>query len=79
MSLLTLELKNDEDLDLILALANRVNAIVHKIDKSIKSSNQGPVYWLEKIAEKGGITSIEDPSEWQKEIRKDKVLAFRER
>ena len=33
---------------------------------------------LERIAEKGGISSIVDPVAWQREIRKDRPLPGRE-
>ena len=32
-----------------------------------------PVYWLEKLAEISVVTSIYNPSEWQRAIRKDRV------
>ncbi len=34
---------------------------------------------LEGLAARGGITGIEDPSAWQREVRSDRVLPGRER
>ena len=78
MSLLTLELKNDSDLELFVAFARRMNIVVLDIKQTISENKQSPVYWLEQLANKGGVKSIPDPSDWQKEIRTDKKLFNRE-
>ena len=53
MSLLTLELKNEADLDLFISFAKRLNVNILDIKKTEKSEKLSPVLWLEKIAKKG--------------------------
>jgi hypothetical protein len=45
--------------------------------KSKKAINatQSPVYWLEQLAQSNAFAGIEDPVEWQREIRKDRQLS----
>jgi hypothetical protein len=78
MSLLTLELKNEADLDLFISFAKRLNVTILDIKQTKKNEKQSPVIWLEKIAKKGGVKSISNPSEWQREIRTDPVLPNRD-
>ena len=78
MHQLALEINNEIDLDLILSLVNRLNAKVLDIEVLPLVPKQDPVYWLEKIADNGGIKSISNPSDWQREIRKDKILHQRD-
>jgi hypothetical protein len=75
MSRLVLEFTDEQDLNLLIALANKLNAKVVEVSKDEKSSS---VYWLEQIAENGGIQSIKNPSEWQRNIRIDNKLPNRE-
>jgi len=77
MSLLTLELENEADLDLLIAFAKRLNAIILDTNHAKAFEQQSPVSWLEQIAKKGGIKSILQPSEWQREIRTDNYLPKR--
>ncbi len=78
MSLLTLELKNDADLDLFISFAKRLNVNILDIKKTENIEKLSSVLWLEKIAKKGGIKSISDPSEWQRETRTDNILLNRD-
>lgn len=78
MSLLTLELKNEADIDLFVSFAKRLNAVIIDISQTKSNAKQSAVLWLDKIAEKGGINSISNPSDWQKEIRKDNILPNRD-
>ena len=78
MSLLTLELKNEGDLNLFISFAKRLNVTILDIKQTKKNEKQSPVIWLEKIAKKGGVKSISNPSEWQREIRTDPVLPNRD-
>ncbi|GEM_PF-1184987 len=78
MSLLTLELKNEGDLNLFISFAKRLNVTILDINQTIINEQESPVLWLEKIAKKGGIKSISNPSEWQKEIRTDPILPNRD-
>ena len=78
MSLLTLELKNEADLNLFISFAKRLNVTILDIKQTQITEKQSPVLWLEKIAIKGGVKSISDPSEWQREIRTEPVLPNRD-
>jgi hypothetical protein len=55
--------------------------IGHNMPKKTKKitplDNQSPIYWLEQLAQMGGVSSIEDPVEWQRNIRQDRKLPFR--
>ncbi len=78
----TIEINNNSDLALALAFLERIGAKILEKEIVLKQSvqskeEQSPVYWLEKLAKQGGIRSIQNPSEWQKEQRKDKDLPFR--
>ena len=77
VKIVTLELKNDNDLDLLIAFTKRLNGEIINIEQTGNELTHGPVYWLDELAKKGGIRSIDNPSEWQKEQRKDKNLANR--
>jgi hypothetical protein len=46
-----------------------------KTESSI--DKKSAIDWLEQLAEIGGISSIEDPVEWQRSIREDRKLPFR--
>jgi hypothetical protein len=78
MSLLTVELKNESDLELFLSFAKRLDAAIIDISKTKSNSQQSPVSWLERIAKKGGVKTISNPSEWQRDTRKDKILPNRD-
>lgn len=47
-----------------------------KIDKTPLSKNISAIDWLEQLAEIGGFASIENPVEWQRNIRQDRKLPF---
>ena len=48
-----------------------------KIDKNAQPESKSAIDWLEQLAEIGGISSIENPVEWQRSIRQDRKLPFR--
>ncbi len=74
MSLLTIEIKNNEDFELILSFAKRLNAVIIDISAPLQKKNiESAVSYLDKIAQKGGVSEITDPSEWQREIRTNKI------
>lgn len=51
------------------------NDIIYGTEKT----NSEKLYQLmQEMAESGGLESIKDPVEWQREIRKDKILYGRE-
>lgn len=72
MTKLLIEIPDIQDARLLLDFARRLNAVVLKVDEK---SGQSPVFWLEQLAKTGGVNSIDDPVEWQREIRKDRELA----
>lgn len=75
MAIITLELP-EKELMLFMELAKRLNATninIHKYKKVEKS----PLFWLEQLREMNINSSIENPTEWQREIRIDRVLPFR--
>lgn len=39
--------------------------------------SKSPIDWLEQLAAIVGVSSIEDPIEWQRSIREDRKLPFR--
>lgn len=78
MSIVTLELKDDSDLELLIAFARRLNVKVLQVTGKPSEIKKDPIYWLEELVKLGGVKSISNPSEWQREIRKDRVLDGRE-
>lgn len=51
--------------------------IPSKTDKTPTIESKSPIDWLEQLALIGGISSIDDPVEWQRNIRQDRKLPFR--
>jgi|GEM_PF-3351035 len=43
--------------------------------KKLNEAFQSPVYWLEQLAKTNAFAEIEDPVEWQREMRKDRQLS----
>jgi len=74
MAKLILEISNQNDLDLLLSFAKRLKINVVEVDKQ----EQSPVFWLEKLAEIDSFKDIDDPVEWQRNIRKERPLPFRD-
>jgi hypothetical protein len=54
-----------------------VTVVVHDVPNNI-SQGVKMAYYLEKLAELGGVSSISDPVAWQREIREDRVLPGRD-
>ena len=52
--------------------------IGHNLSKKTESTTneKSAIYWLEQLAEIDGISSIENPTEWQRNIRQDRKLPF---
>jgi hypothetical protein len=71
MTKLLIEIPNLNDARLLLDFAQRLNAVVIKVEDKGKIS---PFYWLEQIANEGGVSSIADPVKWQRSVRKDRKL-----
>lgn len=81
-----IEIERTEDETVLLELANekgwKISATkesdLEKIMREQKPYGNRALDHLNKIRERGGISSIKDPSEWQREMRKDKPLTGRE-
>lgn len=71
MTKLLIEIPDAQDARLLLDFARRLNAVVLNVDEK---SVQSPIFWLEQLAKSGGISNIDDPVQWQREIRKDRIL-----
>ena len=48
-----------------------------KKEKNSLSEGKSAIDWLEQLAQMGAISSIEDPVEWQRNIRQDRKLTYR--
>jgi hypothetical protein len=75
MNIVTLQLSNHQDLELLTTLVQRLNGIILSVES--KKENKSPIFWLDELAKLGGISSIQNPSEWQREIRTDRALLNR--
>ena len=79
---ITISGKDRKLLEQVETLAKRLGLEINrslKKDKKQEKPNGEELYKLMKDMEaSGGVTSIENPLEWQKEIRKDKKLYGRE-
>lgn len=71
----------DDDVPSAIRNGGRVQVIITVANRPItqsKANGQRAVAALQAIADRGGIESIPDPVEWQREIRKDRPLPGRE-
>ena len=83
MATLTFQLNNKSDIQLVITLIERLGGAIDFADKienfEEEVDNTELFGVLDKIAEKGELSkSIKDPVEWQREIRKDRILPFRD-
>lgn len=81
MQTITLKVKNDNDISLLIHLAERLGIrIISKPENSEKSSdNTGLFFLLHNFRKKNKLfEGISNPVTWQKEIRKDRDLLNRE-
>ena len=46
-------------------------------EKDTINEDKSAIYWLEQLAKINAMSSIEDPVEWQREIRQDRKFPFR--
>jgi len=81
MATLTFQLNNKSDIQLVITLIERLGGTIDFADKmenfEEEVDNTELFGILDKIAEKGELSkSIKDPVEWQREIRKDRILPF---
>ena len=68
--------RNLGQLDVFLSILIGHNSPLKKEDTPLKEEKSA-VYWLEQLAAINAFSEIEDPVEWQREIRKDRELPFR--
>lgn len=54
-----------------------VTVVVHDMQKN-KSQGEKMAFYLEKLAELGGVSDVSDPVAWQREIREDRILPSRD-
>ena len=76
MKELRLKVKDKADYNLLVRLAKRLDIELTEVDEEVQNkatSSEKMAEILDEIAADGGI-SIEDPSQWQKNIRKDRQL-----
>jgi len=73
MARLVLEISNQKDLDLLLSFAKRLKVNILEVDKQ----DQSPVFWLEQLSKIDSFKDIDDPVEWQRNVRKERPLPFR--
>ncbi|HNX06341.1 MAG TPA: hypothetical protein PKL96_02035 [Bacteroidales bacterium] len=81
MQTITLKVKNDNDISLLIRLAERLGiTIITKHDNSGKSLDNADLFFLlHEFRKKHGLfEDIKDPVAWQKDIRKDRDLLNRE-
>ena len=75
---LTIEIENPADVDILLVILERFKVkIIQQVSNENKKTTS-PLFWLDKLAAQGGISSIPNPSEWQRETRNDTNLPFRD-
>jgi hypothetical protein len=75
MSKIVLDIPNKSALDEIIALTKKLEITIVDIENT---SNNSPFAYLKNISENGGVSSINDASSWQKEIRQEKDLYTRD-
>ena len=73
---LVIEIGNETDANLLVSLVKRLKGKILKesatATKSKATKSISSITALENLAKRGGISSIENPSEWQREQRKDR-------
>lgn len=78
MSQLVIEIDNPEDEVLLMQLLPKLSARVVSRPIPEPKTSGSPIESLKRIAERGGVTSFGDASEWQRQTREDRPLADRE-
>ncbi|MFP4097093.1 MAG: hypothetical protein ACLFUB_21595 [Cyclobacteriaceae bacterium] len=81
MTKITIEVHNEEDKRLILELADRLNlpSVEEKPAETGSSANgQKVAALMQEMAENTPLRKIKDPVAWQREIRQDRKLPYRD-
>jgi hypothetical protein len=71
-----ISIRNKTDWKLLQAFLKRLNINYKTIQSEKLNQKEKPTFFLKKIAECGGISGIEDPSEWQRSIRRNRTIDF---
>ena len=75
MRTVTLNIPNDSDYAMLINLFKRLGIVLETTEKrDLKNNGKKMVASLDKLAEIGGLSSISDPTKWQKEIRADREI-----
>lgn len=75
MTKIILEIPNHQDVQLLIAFVQRLNATVVEVEKKEKiKEKKSPIYWLEQLAKIDSFKEIDSPVEWQRMLRKDRIL-----
>lgn len=75
MRTVTLNIPNDSDYAMLLSLFKRLGIVLETtVERDVKDNGNKMVASLDKLAAIGGISSIFDPMEWQREIRSDREI-----
>jgi hypothetical protein len=81
MTRITIEVHNEEDKRLILELVNRrgLASVEEETEKAAPEANgQKIASLMQDLAENTTLSKIKDPVAWQREIRQDRKLPFRD-
>jgi hypothetical protein len=81
MTKITIEVHNEEDKRLILELVNRrgLESVEEETEKAAPEANgQKIASLMQDLAESTTLSKIKDPVAWQREIRQDRKLPFRD-
>lgn len=76
MARITIETNDEQAIKKILALAKETDTNVLK--ETSKKNGPEVVKMMNDIAKSGSLSSIKDPVAWQREIREDRKLPFRD-
>ena len=77
MQTITLKVKNNNDVPLLISLAERLGiTIIAKQEKKASGSDNAELFsMLQNFRKKNGLfEAIKNPADWQKQQRKDKEL-----
>jgi glycine cleavage system H lipoate-binding protein len=74
MSRIIIDVPNLSAMKEIIALVQKLDGTVVEVETK---STENPFKYLKRISDNGGLTTIADASEWQREVRKDKDLVNR--
>lgn len=81
MQTITLKVKNDNDISLLISLAERlgISIITNSVSLGKSNDNSDLFFQLQDFRKKNELfTGISNPAIWQKEIRKERNLINRE-